>query len=385
MKIGEKIKQLRNSRGITQETLANHLGISFQAVSKWENGTALPDITLVPALSTYFGVSADELLGLQDAADAAELAEYETQFWDEYWQHGNPQKGQVGRYTQKSTDICREVLEKYPNNLKWMSFLVRCLIPAHNDNVETWSKSALEEALALCERILLEECPDGYTRDRARWVLCKYYGEVGKRKRAIEIAHNAPMTQPAYAKDSLLEIAYDGEERVQVLQENLREYLLSCDHLVYKLSRDPHSGYSLQDKLHCLETLIELSNTFYQGETNPFFGSEGTGRYYYDIARLYAGEQDAEHFDAQKAMEYLLKAEAEARQYDGGKFGERRPYKSIFLNKLEYGHGNVYVQGGPYVKMLAYLHGLIKAEPCFDSMKDVPAFAELMARIKPSE
>ena len=61
MNIGNKIKELRKQRGITQEQLAGSIGISFQAVSKWENNIALPDITLAPILANYFGVSMDEL------------------------------------------------------------------------------------------------------------------------------------------------------------------------------------------------------------------------------------------------------------------------------------------------------------------------------------
>lgn len=61
MNIGNKIKDLRKQRGITQEQLAGSVGVSFQAVSKWENNIALPDITLVPMLASYFGVSMDEL------------------------------------------------------------------------------------------------------------------------------------------------------------------------------------------------------------------------------------------------------------------------------------------------------------------------------------
>lgn len=50
LSIGNKIRALRRERGITQEQLAASIGITFQAVSKWENDIALPDITLVPAL-----------------------------------------------------------------------------------------------------------------------------------------------------------------------------------------------------------------------------------------------------------------------------------------------------------------------------------------------
>lgn len=61
MNIGNKIKMLRKQRGITQEQLAESIGVSFQAVSKWENNIALPDITLAPLLASYFSVSMDEL------------------------------------------------------------------------------------------------------------------------------------------------------------------------------------------------------------------------------------------------------------------------------------------------------------------------------------
>lgn len=59
--LGNKIRSLRKQKGITQEQLAESIGISFQAVSKWENNIALPDITLIPALANYFGISIDEL------------------------------------------------------------------------------------------------------------------------------------------------------------------------------------------------------------------------------------------------------------------------------------------------------------------------------------
>ena len=56
LKIGDKIKSLRKAQDITQEKLAAYLNISYQAISKWENGTALPDITLVPKIANFFGV-----------------------------------------------------------------------------------------------------------------------------------------------------------------------------------------------------------------------------------------------------------------------------------------------------------------------------------------
>jgi len=61
--IGKHIKRLRTTKNITQEQLANVLHISYQAVSKWENESAFPDISLLPLLADYFGVTMDELFG----------------------------------------------------------------------------------------------------------------------------------------------------------------------------------------------------------------------------------------------------------------------------------------------------------------------------------
>jgi len=59
--IGMKIRELRREKKITQEQLASALNITFQAVSKWENGISLPDVTLIPAIAGYFGVTTDTL------------------------------------------------------------------------------------------------------------------------------------------------------------------------------------------------------------------------------------------------------------------------------------------------------------------------------------
>ena len=63
IQLGEKIKSLRKQKNISQEVFANYLGVSFQAVSKWENEHTMPDVALIPAIASFFGVSTDELFG----------------------------------------------------------------------------------------------------------------------------------------------------------------------------------------------------------------------------------------------------------------------------------------------------------------------------------
>ena len=64
MELGKKIRQLRFKAGLTQEQLAEKLGIGAQSVSKWENAVAMPDITTLPLLAEIFGVSIDDLFDL---------------------------------------------------------------------------------------------------------------------------------------------------------------------------------------------------------------------------------------------------------------------------------------------------------------------------------
>ena len=105
MNIGNKIKNLRKQRGITQEELAQSIGISFQAVSKWENGIALPDITLAPVLASYFCVSLDELFDfslkeIEYAVDSIVNEAYE-------FRESDPKKSRA---------ILEDGLRKYPDN-----------------------------------------------------------------------------------------------------------------------------------------------------------------------------------------------------------------------------------------------------------------------------
>jgi len=60
--LGSRIAEYRRAKGITQDQLAEYMGVSSQAVSKWENDLSCPDITLLPKLADYFGITIDKLL-----------------------------------------------------------------------------------------------------------------------------------------------------------------------------------------------------------------------------------------------------------------------------------------------------------------------------------
>ena len=70
MSIGNRIAQLRQEKGLTQEALAQQLGVTNQAVSKWESDQCCPDVALLPRLADLFGITLDELFGRAPEAGA---------------------------------------------------------------------------------------------------------------------------------------------------------------------------------------------------------------------------------------------------------------------------------------------------------------------------
>ena len=79
MKINEIIRTRRTAQGLTQEALAQLLGVSAPAVNKWEKGLNYPDITLLPALARTLGVDLNTLLSFQDDLTPEEIGRFSEQ------------------------------------------------------------------------------------------------------------------------------------------------------------------------------------------------------------------------------------------------------------------------------------------------------------------
>lgn len=135
MKIGEKIKTLRKAKNISQEALANVLGVTFQAVSKWETGTTAPEVSLIPPLASYFGVSIDELFDYnvwenERAVDEICRRAYARRYNDP-----------VG-----AEEILREGLKQFPANENMLTVLVYTLwaIPDRDEELISTCKTLIE-------------------------------------------------------------------------------------------------------------------------------------------------------------------------------------------------------------------------------------------------
>ncbi len=167
IQLGEKIKQLRKVRGISQEKLASHLGISFQAVSKWETGAGMPDVELIPAIASFFGVSTDELFDFNVYTiekNVKAIVDQHSLYWD--------------TDKTKAEQILREGLKKYPGN----DVLLNCLIGV----IPVPERS--NEVIELCNALIANTHMDEVKHDAHR-ILAEAYisqGEYSLAKKAIE-------------------------------------------------------------------------------------------------------------------------------------------------------------------------------------------------------
>ena len=134
LKIGENIRRLRKQRNISQEVLAQYLGVSFQAVSKWENNDNLPDITMIPAIASFFGVSTDELFDYDRMKTEQKIQQA---CWDiAEIRYNEPEKAEK---------MLRDLLKQYPGNEVILNNLLYTMrTPERSEEVVTICKSILE-------------------------------------------------------------------------------------------------------------------------------------------------------------------------------------------------------------------------------------------------
>ncbi len=126
--MGQIIKKLRKEHGFTQEELAERIGVTYQAVSKWENDYGMPDISQVVPLASVFNVSTDVLFGIDRTTESEEVVKIISTA-DAVKEYGN-----LDSYLY-AYDILTEGLKKYPNNLIIMNHCMRlgvCLAMPEN-------------------------------------------------------------------------------------------------------------------------------------------------------------------------------------------------------------------------------------------------------------
>ena len=210
IRMGGKIRQLRKQKGVSQEVLAQALGMSFQAVSKWETGAAMPDVAMIPAIASFFGVSTDELFDfnrLEQEKQVMALCGAAAEF-----RHSDPARSEA---------MLREALRQYPGNEIILNNLLYVM----------QTPDRYEEVVTLCKSILEVTRYDDVKYDVLR-ILANTYHDMGAQELVQPTLAQIP--EIYFSKLELDAKLLTGET---ALQAALTQALLSRDDLLDMLSR----------------------------------------------------------------------------------------------------------------------------------------------------
>ncbi|MBR4295207.1 MAG: helix-turn-helix transcriptional regulator [Clostridia bacterium] len=247
MSIGSNIKKLRRERDMTQEQLAEFLGITANAVSGWECDRTSPDISQLPVLANLFGVSADVILGINVGSKDARIAK----IYDEVsglWCVGEREKAEK---------LCREAIAEYPDAYILMEELAHNL--SYYDDVDR-----LEESIMLFERIRTGSTDDN-SKNFAIGNLCSLYMRQGKADVAKELAMTIP--QPVFTREQCVRMTLRGAEWAEnvLFQTDIyfNDFILELRNIMIPFGLD-HPLFTHTELLELWQKVIGFMNQFYE-------------------------------------------------------------------------------------------------------------------------
>jgi len=240
MRMGAKIRSLRKQKNISQEVLAQFLGVSFQAVSKWENGSAMPDVAMIPAIAAFFEVSTDELFDfnrMQQEEKIQQLCRDAAEY----------------RFTDpgKAEAMLREALKQYPGNDVILNNLLYTMrVPERNQEVVTVCKS------------ILEVTRDDEVKYDVLRILAETYADMGMT--ALTKQTLAQIPELYFSKLELTANLLSGEEAMDAA---MRHAYICRDDLLDMLSRlsQLHAGQGNVPKAKAFADLTRAVYSLFEG------------------------------------------------------------------------------------------------------------------------
>ena len=245
LNIGENIRRLRRGMDMTQEQLADKLGVAYQSVSRWENGTTYPDMEMLPALSSIFGVTVDELLGCEES----KKKEWIIERFREYGELCD------GENAEAVVTLLRELRRDCMTSSVFAGYLWQLF------GCVNWGNDAVKnhpEVLAEL-RITAKEILEG---NYERWLkdsVVEHMSHIEDDEH-IEEFLDKNATERDLTKDTLLYIRYHGREEWGKADVLRQKRLLSLIHTEFFNNGLWRSGNRPNDARECLQTNTMLLN-----------------------------------------------------------------------------------------------------------------------------
>lgn len=316
IKIGKKIRLLRKNNDITQDKLAAYLGVTPQAVSRWESEICYPDIETLPQIADFFGVSMDELLCYDSVQKESKIKEY--------------LKSAEALYECENLSEClallREAYADIPSSFEIQLELAK-IISAINAEGEP-KKTELAEAISLCNHIL-EYCTDDELRDETKKTMCDIYShQLGNVEMALDIAEK--LHSMSYSKEIVKATVLTGDVAFNQAQANIMDFADNMWWHMYNIACVPdisEDNYTTDQKIEIMQRGIALLEVIFDG--NYLYFNDRLANSYRQLAMLYLVKGDRE-----AALLCIERMAQHAILFDS--LPEKSKYSSVLLNTIEY-------------------------------------------------
>ena len=239
----ERVKKLRKQKDLTQEQLAEYMGVSPQAISRWETGATCPDISALPQLAELFGITIDELLGVDEKEKRRQINAIIAQAEEKINKN----------ITEEPIITLRKALHQYPNNEKLLCCLMYALYAASED--EKLCREYDAEIVSIAYRIQ-QYSTDDDCRNEARRLLFRHYCDTNRKAEALHIADGMAAIETCLERN--IYWALEGNDRISYLKEKISDDLreLLWDIWAYSvhadLSDDERNSYDkLREEIEC--------------------------------------------------------------------------------------------------------------------------------------
>ena len=328
IRIGEKIRLLRKKNDVTQDQLAGYLGVTPQAVSRWESGICYPDMSSLPAIADYFSVSMDELLCYTNNQKEQKVRDYLDRA-DTLIEDG---------HIVEALELLRTAMAEIPSSsalqletaqvLSLYASMVGEKAGGRTGTAQAAIQTALGEAVSLCRHIL-EDCTDDRLRDETKKTLCDVYAhQLGDGVQALEIADR--FHGMAYSREIIKATVLTGDMAFEQAQKNL---ILFADNIwwhLYNLACVPDiSGdkYTVDQKIDILKKGMAVFSVIF--EDQPLFYADRLANSCRQLAILYLskGDTDAALGMIEQMADYAVAFDSRP---DSGR------YSSVVIDRVEY-------------------------------------------------
>ncbi len=319
IQIGAIIKKLRSEQSVTQDMLASALGVTPQAVSRWESATAYPDMELLPAIADYFSVSIDELIGYKLSEREEVLVSIKKEA---------DRLAEVGTVDERIA-YCRDALVRYPFDFDLKLHLAVALCHKRSDEGDVDASTGEIEALLIS---IMEHCNDNDIRYSAIFTMCGLLGETGRSQEAKKLIDRY-CTPMKYRRESVLANGIGDGQTAFYKQDEIDKLTDALGLAIRNLVLDdelPNDSSTWDKKIEMLEIASRLYSIIY-GENLMFYHERlALNAWLISTYRAAQGKQE----DVLEALEHMAD---HALAYDCAYENDHgKCYTSILTDQLTY-------------------------------------------------